>query len=139
MYLVDTDVASELRKGPRADPGVRRFVDEAAQRDQAIYLSAITAGELRRGVELVRRRGDGKQAELLERWLQRLLDEYDESILPFDHDAAAVWGALRVPDPGNALDKQVAAIALLYGLVVVTRNVRHFAGTGATVLNPFSA
>lgn len=139
MYLVDTDVISELRKKDKADRRVAAFFKDAAVRDLPLYLAAVTIGELRRGVELIRYRGDTRQATLLGRWLDALLAEYGENILPFDADAAQVWGRLRVPHPENPLDKQIAATALLYDLTLVTRNVKHFTDTGVKLLDPFAA
>lgn len=138
MYLVDTDVISELRKKDKADRRVTAFFKDASARDLALYLAAVTIGELRRGVELIRYRGDTRQAHMLERWLQGLLTDYSENILPFDADTAQVWGRLRVPHPENPLDKQIAATALLYDLVLVTRNVKHFAPTGVKLFDPFA-
>ena len=138
MYLVDTNVVSEARKGARANPGVRRFLAQAAARRDLLYLSAITIGELRRGVELIRHRGDETQARRLEDWLETLLEEYGDQVLEFDSDTAQLWGALRVPHPEQAIDKQIAATALLHGLTVVTRNSRDFAGSAVPVLNPFA-
>lgn len=106
-------------------------------RDEAIYLSAISVGELRRGVELIRHRGDELQAEILETWLNNVLDQYRDNILSFDADAAQVWGRLRVPNAGNEIDKQIAAIALVNGLIVVTRNTVDFEATGVNLRNPF--
>jgi hypothetical protein len=94
-------------------------------------------GELRRGVELVRRRGDAGQARHLENWLASVVEWFSERILAFDADAAQVWGHLRVPDPSHAIDKQIAAIALVNDLTLVTRNVEDFAGTGVKLANPF--
>ena len=138
MYLVDTDVISELRKGDKANHGIAAFFSDAANRDVPLYLSAVTIGELRRGVELIRHRGDARQARSLERWLEELVADCGENILPFDADAAQICGRLRVPHPENPLDKQIAATALLYDLVLVTRNVRHFASTGVRLLDPFT-
>lgn len=137
MYLVDTDVISEVRRGENANSGVIAFFRETAKNDDALYLSVITIGELRRGVELIRRRGDSAQAEKLEQWLTRVLREYAERILDFDAETAQVWGRLRVPHPENPLDKQIAATALIHDLTLVTRNARHFEGLGVRVLNPF--
>lgn len=137
MYLVDTGVVSELRKKRRANPGVVAFFERVSSGGAPLFLAAVTIGELRRGIELVRHRGDSQQARLLERWLARLLDEFGDSVLPLDADVAQVWGRLRVPHPGNPLDKQMAATALVYDLVLVTRNVRHFSGTGVRLFDPF--
>ena len=138
MYLVDTDVISDARKRARANPGVRRFFRDAIERGTALYLSAVTIGELRQGVEAVRHRGDVAQAARLDRWLRTITTDYADAILDFDQEAAHVWGRLRVPHAENPLDKQIAATALMYGLTVVTRNVPHFESTGVTILNPFS-
>ena len=139
MYLVDTDVISELRKKDKADRRVVAFFKDAGARDAPLYLSAITVGELRRGVELIRHRGDLRQANTLERWLDDLVVEYAEHVLPFDTEVAQVWGRLRVPHPENPLDKQIAATALLYDLILLTLNTRHFASTGAKLFDPFAA
>ncbi len=138
MYLIDTNVISEARKKANANPGVAAFFEQAAASDEPVYLSAISVGELRRGVELIRHRGDIAQAEALEAWLNSILEQYAENILPFDADAAQVWGRLRVPNPGHELDKQIAAVALINDLTLVTRNTSDFQGTGVMLRNPFS-
>ncbi|MCL2875891.1 MAG: type II toxin-antitoxin system VapC family toxin [Betaproteobacteria bacterium] len=138
MYLIDTNVISEARKGGAANPGVTAFLRECAEQDAHIWLSVVTVGELRRGVDLIRHRGDMPQARQLEVWLETVLQDYHEYILPFDLDAAQVWGRLRVPWPENALDKQIAATALIHDLTVVTRNTADFAHTSVRLLNPFS-
>ena len=138
MYLVDTDAVSNARKRARANPGVRRFFRDAARQGTRLYLSAVTIGELRQGVEAVRHRGDLAQAARLARWLRTLTTEYADAILAFDEEIAQIWGRLRVPHAENPLDKQIAATALMYGLTVVTRNVPHYAPTGVAVLNPFT-
>ncbi|QNI79171.1 PIN domain protein [Synechococcus sp. RS9909] len=128
---------SEARKGRRADPGVQAFWAETARDDTPLFLAAVTIGELRRGVELIRYRGDHPQAQLLEQWLLEVLETYGDRVLDLDGDAAQIWGRLRVPNPHNAIDKQIAAIALLHNLTVVTRNTDDFAGCGVRLLNPF--
>ena len=138
MYLVDTDVISEARKGVRADAGVRGFFASATRERTALYLSVITLGELRQGVERIRHRGDQTQAQTLERWLQQVTVKYGDAILPFEEDAADIWGRLRATHPENPLDKQIAATALIYDLVVVTRNTSHYQPTGVRLLNPFA-
>lgn len=139
MFLIDTNVISEARKGQRADAGVQAFWAAAARDDTPLFLAAVTIGELRRGVELIRHRGDQPQAQLLEQWLEEVLQTYGDRVLKLDGDAAQLWGRLRVPNPHNAIDKQIAAIALLHDLTVVTRNTDDFAGCGVGLLNPFQA
>jgi hypothetical protein len=97
----------------------------------------VTIGELRRGVEAVRHRGDTRQASRLARWLALVATEYEDAILALDRSVAEVWGRFRVPHAGNPLDKQIAATALVYDLTVVTRKSSHFETTGVRVLNPF--
>jgi predicted nucleic acid-binding protein len=137
MYLIDTNVISEARKRAKANRGIRVFFDRVSREGILVFISVITVGELRRGVELIRHRGDRRQAERLEMWLETLLIEYQDSILDIDQDVAQLWGRLRVPHPENALDKQIAATALIYDLTVVTRNQADFLQTGVRVLNPF--
>jgi toxin FitB len=137
VYLIDTNVISETRKKEKANPGVAKFFGRIAAFREPVYLSVVSVGEIRRGVEIIRRRGDAVQARLLEAWLSVVLDQYEENILPFDADAAQVWGRLRVPDPAHELDKQIAAIALVNSLTVVTRNTADFKDTGVGLINPF--
>jgi predicted nucleic acid-binding protein len=137
MYLVDTNVISEARKKSKANPGVMQFFSRATSTGEPVYLSVISVGELRRGIEIIRLRGDAEQAALLEDWLTVVLDQYADNVLGFDATSAQVWGRLRVPNPEHALDKQIAATALVHDLTVVTRNAADFAGTGVKVMNPF--
>ncbi|MEM8640442.1 MAG: type II toxin-antitoxin system VapC family toxin [Cyanobacteria bacterium P01_G01_bin.54] len=137
QYLIDTNVISELRKQDKANPGVQRFFQQAVETDAQLYISVITIGELRRGVERIRCRGDRPQAALLEVWLETILNDYTDHILNFTELEAQVWGRLRVPHYENAIDKQIAATALTCNLTLVTRNVNDFLGLGVTVFNPF--
>jgi len=138
MYLIDTNIISEIRKGNKANPGVRQFFDAAIQDNAPLYISAITIGELRRGVDLIFHRGDSSQGKLLEDWLNTLLDEYQNNILSIDGEIALLWGKLRVPEPEHALDKLIAATGIIYDLTVVTRNTKDFNNTGVRLLNPFT-
>lgn len=137
MYLIDTNVISEIRKGEKANAGVRRFFNAAITQNTRLYVSVITIGELRRGVDLIFHRGYSIQAKLLEDWLTAILQQYQDHILSIDSDIAMLWGKLRVPDAQHALDKLIAATALTYDLTVVTRNSKDFEHTGVRLLNPF--
>ena len=138
IYLLDTNVISEARKKARANPGVQAFFSNLVATGERAYLSSVTVGELVRGVERIRHRGDLTQAAQLEQWLKTVLSEYESSILPFGIEEGVVWGRLRVPHHENALDKQLAATAIVYDLTVVTRNTQDFCRTGARLLNPFT-
>lgn len=120
MYLVDTNLISEARKGGKAHAGVRRFFADADAAGTALFMSVITLGELRRGVELLRHRGDGPQARRLESWLNRLLADFGDAVLEFGREEAQVWGRLCVPHAQNAIDKQIAATALTHDLGLAT-------------------
>ncbi len=135
MYLVDTNVISEARKSSKANPGVREFFQTTDAMD--IYLSVQTIGEIRRGLENIRHRGDLSQAKKLEKWLDQIVDDYADRILGFDEECAQVWGRLMSPHHQHPIDKQIAAIALIHDLIVVTRNTDDFRGTGVGLNNPF--
>jgi predicted nucleic acid-binding protein len=138
MYLVDTDVISEARKGDQGNAGVRAFFARARQEGAELYLSAVTIGELQQGIERIRHRGDNSQAQRLEQWLRGVTSAYADRILPLDEEIAQIWGRLRVPNAENPLDKQIAATALIHDLEVISRNVAHYAPTGVRVRNPFT-
>jgi predicted nucleic acid-binding protein len=135
MYLVDTNVISEARKGAMSNRGVQRFFQTIAPEE--LYLSAQTIGEIRRGLENIRHRGDLPQTKKLEKWLDLVVSDYADKILTFDEECAQVWGRLMSPHPEHPIDKQIAAIALLHDMAVVTRNVDDFRGTGVEIVNPF--
>lgn len=136
MYLLDTNVVSEARKGRKANRGVIGFFQSNLAND--LYIAVQTIGELRRGVENIRWRGDRVQAERLETWLGLIMVEYADRILDFDSECAQLWGRMMSPHAANPIDKQIAAIALIHGLHVATRNDRNFSTTGAAVFNPFT-
>ena len=138
MYLLDTNVISETRKGPRANAGVLRFMQEVIAKEQRTYIAAPSIGELRYGVERLRYRRDVAQAIRIEAWLNALVQAGTGRVLSLDEPCAQTWGRLMVPDRTNQIDKQIAAIALVNHLAVVTRNVRDFQTRGLTVINPFT-
>lgn len=134
-YLVDTNVISELRKGERADTAVTAWMADVD--DDAVYLSVLVVGEIRQGVERIRRR-DVTQAEALDAWLRRIVDDHADRVLPITSTIAETWGRLNVPDPLPVVDALLAATALVHDLTVATRNVGDIARTGVAVVNPFN-
>lgn len=133
-FLLDTNVLAELRKGARGNVRVSTWF--ASLEPDAILLSVLTVGEIRKGIESVRRR-DRRGASALERWLRRLVMEHGDRILPIDLPVAEEWGRLNVPDPLPVVDGLLAATAKVYGLTLATRNVKDIARTGALLMNPF--
>jgi toxin FitB len=121
----------------KGEPWCQPFPRGRGRENVPLYLSVITIGELRQGAESVRHRGDERQAQLLEQWLDRVTSRFEDAILSFDEETAHVWGRLRVPNHENPLDEQIAATALINDLTPVTRNVAHYSPTGARLLNPF--
>ena len=132
-WLVDTNVVSELRKGERAATGIRAWFD-AANEDQ-LFTSVLVVGELRRGIESIRRR-DEKSAVALETWLNRLAESFADRVLAVDAAVADRWGRINVPDPVPTVDGLLAATALVHDLTLVTRNTRDVARTGVRLLDP---
>ncbi|MFM8341459.1 MAG: type II toxin-antitoxin system VapC family toxin [Methylomonas sp.] len=138
MFLIDTNIISELRKSHKADTGVVEFFANAIKNKTPLYISAITLGELRRGIELIINRGDVAQGKLLADWLDSVQREYQHNVLTIDAEIALLWGKMRGSNPHNAIDKLIAATALMFELTVVTRNIKDFENTGVNLLNPFS-
>jgi predicted nucleic acid-binding protein len=134
-YLIDTNVLSELGKGARCHPGVAAWYRSVAP--EALCLSALVFGELRAGVEGLRRREPGR-AGRVERALILAVDLFADRILGIDRRVAERWGGLEGYQRAAVVDGLIAATALVNGLIVVTRNVRDFAATGVDCLNPFA-
>jgi toxin FitB len=132
-WLLDTNVLSELRKGERAEEGVRSWFAEVD--DAQLFTSVLVLGEIRRGIESIRRR-DEPSALALEQWLVRVAVGFGERVLPIDVRIADRWGSLNVPNPVPTVDGLLAATALVHDLVLVTRNIRDVAATGVQVLDP---
>ena len=135
-YLLDTNVISELRKGSRADSRVAAWFGDVPE--DALYLSVLVVGEIRRGVESIRRR-DPESGQALDVWLTKLCALYEHRILPVSRAVAEVWGVLNVPNPMPAVDGLLAATAMVNDLVLVTRNVKDVAPSGVSCINPFVA
>jgi predicted nucleic acid-binding protein len=133
-WLLDTNILSELRKGRRCHPRVAGWFATVDDRD--LWLSAIGPGEIRRGIESIRRR-DPDRTAVLEAWLARLLRDYADRILPIDVPVAEEWGRLTALRSASAIDTLLAATARVHGLTLVTRNVRDVAWTGVACLDPF--
>jgi toxin FitB len=135
MYLLDTNVVSELRKR-RGDPGVKQWV--AAQSAADLAISVVTVIEIETGI-LRKERTDPDQAHILARWFENnLLTGFAERILPLDLAAARRVASLHVPDQAPQHDALIAGTALARGLTVVTRNTHDFERTGVEYLNPWS-
>lgn len=135
-YLVDTNVISELRKGVRCDPNVAAWYAGVAE--TGLFLSVLVIGEIRSGIERLRRR-DRPQAAAIASWLAAITRDFEDRILPIDRAVAEVWGRNNARRPIAAVDGLIAATARVHGLIVVTRNVADFARTGCPLLNPFEA
>lgn len=135
-WLLDTNILSELRKGERANAGIRAWFADTSEDD--LFTSVLVIGELRRGIESIRRR-DVPSALALEQWLTRIGTTFSDRVLPVDVQIAQRWGRLNVPDPVPTVDGLLAATALVHDLVLVTRNVRDIERTGVELLDPTSA
>ena len=135
-FLIDTNVLSELRKKERANPGVQHWFAGVA--GESLYLSVLIVGEVRNGIERLRRR-DPAAADNLERWLTKVQTDMAGKILPVTTNIADRWGRLNAPDPLPVIDSLLAATALEHDLILVTRNVDDVKRTGVKLLNPFSA
>jgi predicted nucleic acid-binding protein len=133
-YLIDTNVISEVRKGKRCDKHVSAWYASIA--DDDLFLSTLVLGEIRKGVELARRR-DAAKAVALERWLQEVETTFGGRVLGIDNAVSDQWGRMCAIRPVLVIDGLLAATALVNGLTLVTRNDRDVSGLGATVLNPF--
>ena len=137
MYLLDTNVVSELRKAKsgKIDPTVLTWANQVSA--ASLFLSVITILELETGVLLVERR-DPKQGMVLRSWLDHhVLPTFSERVLSVDTAITQCCAGLHVPDPRSDRDALVAATALVHGMTVVTRNTGDFSSAGVEILNPW--
>lgn len=135
-WLLDTNVVSELRKGDRADPRLRAWFADVEDAD--LFTSVLVLGEIRRGIESIRRR-DTSGALAIEQWLVRMAVGFGDRVLPVDARVADRWGTLNVPDPIPTIDGLLAATALIHDLTLVTRNTKDVARTGVRTFDPTAA
>lgn len=135
-YLLDTNVLSELRKNQRCDPGVAAWFASIEPGD--LFISVMSLGEIRRGIELLRKR-DPASAGHLEKWLTGLEQHYSGQVLPISAAIADRWGRLALDQPLPVVDGLMAATCVEHKLTMVTRNTDDFIRSGASTLDPFTA
>ncbi len=134
-YLIDTNIASELRRRHRGNPGVMRWAGTIHLSE--LHTSVLVIGEIRRGIER-KRRSDPERALVLDRWLASVCADLAGKILPVDERIAELWGHLGASVSIPSIDGLIAATAIVHGLTLVTRNVKDMSATGARLLNPFT-
>jgi predicted nucleic acid-binding protein len=131
MYLVDTNVISEARRGTAEAISWLRSVEPST-----VYLSVITLGEIMRGIAL-KRRSDPRSAAHLEEWLRKLRHDHSGRILPITDQIAVEWGRIAALRPRGDADGLIAATAIVHDLIVVTRNTKDFDDTGVSMVDPW--
>ncbi len=137
MYVLDTNVISELRQGkPNQSQEVRAWA--AGKPASQLFLSAITILELEKGVLALERRTPA-QGSALRAWLIGVQASFAGRMLPFTDSTAILCAAMHIPNPRSDRDSMIAATALEHGMTVVTRNVVDFTGSGVQLINPFIA
>jgi predicted nucleic acid-binding protein len=134
-YLLDTNILSETRKR-RPDRGVTGWI--SATPPEHLHLSALTIGEIARGIAQLLRRGDQQQAALLDAWLDTVIGGFGDRIIPITLPVARQWGRQCPTGPVPTVDALIAATATVHGLTLVTRNAKDFERVGGPVLNPFT-
>ena len=133
-YLIDTNIISEVRKGSSCDEVVASWY--ASIDDADLYLSVLVLGEIRKGIELARRR-DSVKAKALESWLTQVDAAFGDRVLPIDRAVTDEWGRMSALRPIPVIDGLLAATAKVHRMTLVTRNDANVSGVGAMVLNPF--
>ena len=133
-FLLDTNILSELRKGARCDPNVSNWA--AKESGQAHYISVLSLGEIRKGIELLRKKSPA-DCMPLKIWLQKLQSDYAHCTIAITAEIAERWGELSALRPLPVIDSLLAATALEHGLTLATRNTKDFDGLGIAIVNPF--
>ena len=133
MYLVDTNIVSEARRGTKQAIAWLRSIDPLS-----IHLSTLTLGEIMRGIAL-KQRSDPTAAAHLAEWLRKLRHDHGDRILPVTDQIAVEWGRIAAIRPRGDVDGMIAATAIVHDLILVTRNVKDFEDTDASVINPWDA
>ena len=138
MFVLDTNVVSELRKAANGKANARVVAWARAVRPDVLFLSAITLLEIEQGVLQLERR-DARQGAAVRHWFERqVLPAFEGRVLPIDDRVALRCARLHVPDPRHERDALIAATALVHGMSVVTRNVADFEGTGVPLIDPWA-
>jgi toxin FitB len=132
-FLLDTNVVSEIRK-PRPNPNVQAWLASVPEAD--LYLSVLVVGEIRQGVERLRRRDPARVAPY-EVWLSELVRQFADRLVPITAEVCEEWGRLNVPDPRPVVDGLMAATAKVRGWTFVTGNVADLARADVRLLDPF--
>jgi toxin FitB len=136
MYLIDTNVISEIRKGRRCHAAVAAWY--RATHDDELFLSVLVIGEIRQGVERLRPR-NARQANALENWLEEILGSFGDRVLPINQRVAQIWGRFNAHKVLPVVDSLLAATAEAHHLTLVTRNLKDIERTGVACLNPFDS
>jgi toxin FitB len=134
MYLIDTNVISEVGKGRRCDRQVADWYRGVS--DDELFLSVLVVGEIRQGIERLRARNP-RRAQALEKWLEELLQSFGDRVLPVDAKVAQNWGRLNARSSFPVVDSLLAATAEAHGLTLVTRNLKDIERSGVRCINPF--
>lgn len=135
MYLIDTNIISEVGKGRRCDRRVAAWYRDI--RDDELFLSVLVVGQIRQGIERLRPR-NRQRAAALEDWLGEVMESFGERVLPIDERVAQIWGRMNAKEPLAAVDSLLAATAQAHGLTLVTRNLKDIERSGVRCLNPFA-
>ncbi len=134
-WLLDTNVLSEIRKGPKCNVKVRKWALSTTK--DRHFISVLSLGEIRKGIELLRKKAPS-QCPAFERWFMQIQTNYARETLPVSEEIADRWGRLMAVRTLPVIDSLIAATALTHDLVLVTRNTDDFAGINVRLLNPFA-